>query len=64
MSLFSMIVAAASAGITQEMADQALKNGFQLMGYGLAFVFMALVVLYLFIRLMIVLFREKKDKDE
>ena len=45
MSLLSLIAAAASNGITQEMADQALKNGFQLMGYGLAFVFMALVVL-------------------
>ncbi len=64
MSLLSLIAAAASNGITQEMADQALINGLQLMGYGLAFVFMALVVLYLFIRLMIVLFREKKDKDE
>ena len=44
------------------MADQALEQGFALMGYGLAFVFMALIVLYVFIKVMTFVFREKKTR--
>ncbi|HHX72409.1 MAG TPA: OadG family protein [Clostridiales bacterium] len=64
MSLLSVIATAAqSVNITQEMADQALEQGFALMGYGLAFVFMALIVLYVFIKVMTFVFREKKNKE-